>query len=79
MSLIAFNKETVVKTVQELEALEGKKIQGSELSNKLENFKRSEEELKEHTEKLLPIRVSCPSFEFSSAEFEKALKGISSV
>jgi hypothetical protein len=40
MSLINFSKETVVKTAQELEAIQNKKIQGTEISNKLENFKR---------------------------------------
>ena len=47
MSLINFNKETVHKLVTELDQFQGKKIQGSEISNKLENFKRQEEELKD--------------------------------
>jgi hypothetical protein len=46
MSLINFTKETALKTVQELEQFQGKKIQGSEISNKLENFKRQEDDLR---------------------------------
>lgn len=52
MSLINFTKETALKTVQELEQFQGKKIQGSEISNKLENFKRQDEDLRQQTEKL---------------------------
>lgn len=47
MSLINFSKETVVKTAQELEQYQGKKVSGSDIANKLENFKRQEEELKD--------------------------------
>ena len=47
LSLINFSKETVAKTAQELESHQGKKIAGSEIANKLENFKRQEEELKD--------------------------------
>lgn len=47
LSLINFSRETVVKTAQELEQHQGKKVSGSEIANKLENFKRQEEELKD--------------------------------
>ena len=40
LSLINFSKETVVKTAQELEQYQGKKVQGSDIANKLDNFKR---------------------------------------
>mmetsp|Transcript_23569 Transcript_23569/g.23228 ORF Transcript_23569/g.23228 Transcript_23569/m.23228 type:complete len:96 (+) Transcript_23569:473-760(+) len=40
MSLISFSKDNVLKTSQELEQYQGKKISGSEIANKLENFKR---------------------------------------
>lgn len=52
MSLVNFSRETVVKTAQELEQYQGKKVQGSDIANKLDNFKRQEEELKDQTEKL---------------------------
>ena len=47
MSLLAFNKDTVTKTANELEQFQGKKINGSEIANKLENFKKQEEELRD--------------------------------
>lgn len=45
MSLINFCKENVERTTNEIENLRGKKIQGSDISNRLDNFKRQEEEL----------------------------------
>ena len=45
MSLIHFCKENVERTTSEIENLRGKKIQGSDISNRLDNFKRQEEEL----------------------------------
>ena len=55
LSLIQFCKENVQKTTSELENLKGKQIKGSDISNRLENFKRQEEELSSQTEKLAPI------------------------
>ncbi len=45
LSLIQFCKENVQKTTREIENLRGKQIKGSDISNRLENFKRQEEEL----------------------------------
>lgn len=45
LSLIHFCKENVQKTTNEVENLRGKAIKGSDISNRLENFKRQEEEL----------------------------------
>lgn len=48
ISLINFNKETVLKTVEELEAGPTDKLNnGSEISIKIENFKKIQEELEE--------------------------------
>lgn len=74
LSLINFSKETVVKTAFELESYQGKKVNGSEVANKLENFKRQEEELRDQTDKLLPICASYPQFDINSADFDKMLK-----
>ena len=41
MSLINFNKETVMKLVEELDSGQSNKIAGgSEVANKIENFKK---------------------------------------
>jgi hypothetical protein len=40
LSLIHFCKENVQKTTTEIENLRGKAIKGSDISNRLENFKR---------------------------------------
>jgi hypothetical protein len=45
LSLIHFCKENVQKTTTEIENLRGKAIKGSDISNRLENFKRQEDEL----------------------------------
>ena len=56
MSLINFNKETVTKTVEELESKQAEKLSGgSEVANKIENFKKVQEELEEQTQRLLEI------------------------
>ena len=68
-----------MKTVQELEQIQGKKINGNEISNKLDNFRRQEEELKEQTDKLSPIKISYPNCEFNSIEFEKNIKALASI
>ena len=47
MSLINFSKETVLKVAQELDQCQGKKIQGSDTANKLDNFRRQQDELSE--------------------------------
>ena len=53
MSLINFNKETVTKTVEELESKQAEKLSGgSEVANKIENFKKVQEELEEQTDNL---------------------------
>ena len=73
MSLINFSKDNVAKMVQELEQIQGKKIQGTELANKLESFKRQEDELKEQTDQQRSIKVSYPSVEFNISGFEKSV------
>lgn len=79
MSLVAFNKDTVSKTANELEQYQGKKINGSEIANKLENFKKQEEELRDQTEKLQTLKVSYPTVEFNLAVFEKSLKNLAQI
>jgi len=79
MSLLNFTKETVQKTVQELEQFQGKRIQGSEISNKLDNFKRQEEELSDQTEKFAPIKAAQPAFELATGELERALKALGTI
>lgn len=49
------------------------------MANKLENFKRQEEELKEQTEKLSQIKVAYPTFEFNTVEHDKSLKTLASI
>lgn len=63
----------------ELDQYQGKKISGSEISNKLENFKRQEEELKDQTDKLLPIKASYPSFDLNTLELDKTIKVMGSI
>lgn len=79
ISLIAFSKDTVVKTASELETYENKKITGSEIANKVENFKRQEEELKEQTTKLVSIRIAYPSVDFNATEFDKTLRHVANI
>ena len=56
MSLINFNKETVTNTVDELESKLAEKLSsGSEVANKIDNFKKVQEELEEQTQRLLEI------------------------
>ena len=43
LSLIRFCKEKVTKTCQEIDNYRGKQIKGSDLSNRVENFKNQEE------------------------------------
>ena len=40
LSLIQFCKENVQRTTEEIENLRGKQIKGTDISNKLDNFKR---------------------------------------
>jgi hypothetical protein len=44
LSLVNFCKENVVKSMKEIQTLPNKQIKGTEIANKLENFKRNEEE-----------------------------------
>ena len=64
MSLINFNKETVQKTVDELAVTASNqsdtKIQGSEVSTKLDNFKQMQDELEDQTSRLEEVSVSFP-------------------
>jgi len=56
MSLINFNKETVQNTVTELDGGSTDKIiRGSEISTKIDNFKKIQEELEQQTTKLQEI------------------------
>ena len=45
LSLIHFCRENVAKTTDEIENYRGKQIKGSELANRVENFKIQEEKL----------------------------------
>ena len=45
LSLVRFCGENVNKTTSEIENLRGKQIKGTDISNRLENFKRQEDEL----------------------------------
>ena len=40
LSLINFTKDTVQKTVQEIENITGMKVKGNEIATKLENFRK---------------------------------------
>jgi len=58
MSLINFNKETVTKTVEELESGSGQSIKvqgGSEVATKIDNFKKILEDLDEQTHRLQEV------------------------
>ena len=79
MSLLNFTKETVLRTVQELEQHQGRRVQGSEIANKLDNFRRQEEELRDQTEKLAPIKAAQPAFALSAGELERALHALGGV
>ena len=55
LSLIHFCRENVAKTTDEIENYRGKQIKGSELANRVENFKIQEEKLQQQTNMLQPI------------------------
>lgn len=42
-------------TTDEIQNFRGKQIKGTDISNRLDNFKRQEEELSSQTDKLVPI------------------------
>ena len=44
-SLVAFCRENVAKSAMEIENYKGKQIKGSDLANRVENFKAQEEKL----------------------------------
>lgn len=60
LSLIRFSKENVVKTTHEIDNFRGKQIKGSDLANKVENFKNTEEKLTGQTNALQPISITYP-------------------
>jgi len=71
MSLINFNKETVTKTVEELESGPTEKINGgSEVSTKIDNFKKIQDDLNEQTAKLQDIQISFPQVQISMDGFD---------
>jgi regulator of sigma D len=71
MSLINFNKETVFKIVEELESGQSNKISGgSEVANKIENFKKIQDELEEQTQRLQEVQISYPQVQVSMDGFE---------
>jgi len=55
LSLVNFCKDNVSKSTKELENFRNKQIKGSDIANRLESFKRQEEEFSEQTGKLAPI------------------------
>ena len=67
------------KITGEIEILRAKQIKGSDISNKLDNFKRNEEELFSQTEKLAPIQITYPQIEFSPEKIEEAIKTVAQV
>lgn len=79
VSLINFTKQNVVSTTNEIETMQGNQTKGSDISNRLENFKTQKEDLKRQTDKLQVIQVSYPVIEFTRDEIEKAIKSMSSV
>ena len=52
LSLIRFCKENVVKTCREIDEFRGKQIKGSDLANRVDNFKNQEETLTQQTNAL---------------------------
>lgn len=60
LSLIRFCAENVQKTTGEIENYRGKQIKGTDISNRLDNFKRAEDDLLLQTDKLCPIQMSYP-------------------
>ena len=52
LSLIRFCKENVVKTCREIDDFRGKQIKGSDLANRVDNFKNQEETLTQQTNAL---------------------------
>ena len=79
LSLVNFCKENVVKSMKELQQLPNKQIKGTEITNKLENFKRNEEEFQEQTEKLVAIQMSYPEVEFNLDKLEASIKNSANV
>ena len=58
--MINFCKENVQKTTIELDNFRGKQIKGTDIANRLENFRRQADELSVITEKLMPITMTYP-------------------
>lgn len=54
-------------------------MQGSDISNKLENFKRQEDEMKDQTDKLHPIKAAYPAFELNTSDLDKSLRTIGTI
>lgn len=66
----------MIKVTGEIENLRAKQIKGSDISNKLDNFKRTEEELFQQTERLVPIQIAYPQIDFSPEKVEEAIKTV---
>ena len=79
LSLIRFCKENVVKTCQEIDNFRGKQIKGSDLANKVDNFKNQEETLTQQTNALQPIQMTYPQVEFNTQKLQMGIKDMASV
>lgn len=58
--MLTFCKENVQKTTIEIDNYRGKQIKGTDIANRLENFRRQADELISVTEKLMPIGMTYP-------------------
>ena len=79
LSLIRFCKENVMKTCQEIDNFRGKQIKGSDLANKVDNFKNQEETLTQQTNALQPIQMTYPQVEFNTQKLQMGIKDMASV
>lgn len=77
--MINFCKENVQKTTIEIDNFRGKQIKGTDVANRLENFRRQADELSTVTEKLMPIGMTYPSIEFNTDKLDSAIKNLAHV
>ena len=79
LSLIRFCKENVLKTCQEIDNYRGKQIKGSDLANKIDNFKNQEETLTSQTNALQSISMTYPQVELNTSKLQLYIKDMAIV
>lgn len=68
-----------MKTCREIDEFRGKQIRGSDLANRVENFKNQEETLTQQTNALQPINMTYPQVEFNTSKLQLSIKDMANV